>query len=176
MQVEEVTSFFRRQKIVKSFLQTGLERIRGCSLWTFWTAGYWGTAWLIVLGHLTSITETLCFVGSWPFCAVLLFPIGTFEESFLYCAPVCIWLFVVYWKRLLCFVTRNAASLLAGCLIHILGAVGLVRMYNQFEGGIPFRFYFWDTLAGGVMTAGYILGYGVVHGYIERRMTRMAET
>lgn len=85
-------------------------------------------------------------------------------------------LFVVYWKWLLCFGTRNVASLLVGCLMHLLGAVGLVCMYNQFHGGIPFRFYFWDTVAGAVVTAGYILGYGALHCYIERSMIHTAET
>lgn len=77
--------------MVKAMLQSGLRRIMGCSLWSFWTVGYWGMAWLMVLGHLTSKTETLCFVGSWPFCAVLLFPTGTFDAVFFCCVPIFLW-------------------------------------------------------------------------------------
>jgi len=169
-------SRLRRFGMVKAMLQSGLRRIMGCSLWSFWTVGYWGMAWLMVLRRLTSKTETLCFVGSWPFCAVLLFPTGTFDAFLLLCSHISLAVCVVL--EVASLFCHEKCGEFVGWMpdAPLLGAVGSVSMYNQFHGGIPFRFYFWDTVAGAVVTAGYILGYGVVYWYIERRMIHTAET
>ncbi|NCB53213.1 MAG: hypothetical protein EOM54_15260 [Clostridia bacterium] len=153
--------------MLKSLLLSRFWRNMGCSTWSLWTVGYWAIAWLTVLCHLSSTAETVCFIGSWPFYAVVLTP--TLDVFFFLCVPIFIWLFLAYWTWLLRFVRRNALSLLAGCVMHILGGVGWVCMYNQSHYGIPFRFYFGDTIAGGCLTAGYILGYGAIRMFFEKK-------
>jgi len=85
-----------------------------------------------------------------------------YDVSFFSFLPVGVFLFILYWKYLFSFITRSYITLIVGCLFHLLGGIGLVHIYNKFQNGIPFQFYFYEAIFGAGLTAGYILGYGIL--------------
>jgi hypothetical protein len=150
---------------LKKPLHSYLLKNKGHGFWPLWTVGYWTVSWYAVLRHLTGTTEVICFICSWPSYAVLFFPSGTYDAAFFLFVPVVYLLFISYWKRLLLFVTRGGMALTVGCLFHLAGGIALVRLYNESQNGIPFLFYFHETLWGAGLTAGYILGHGIMYMY-----------
>lgn len=156
---------------MRGLLRSLLFKSNGSWFWPVWTVGYWAVAWFAVLTRLTGITETICLVCSWPSYAIIFFPSGVYDATFFMCVPIFLGLFIFYWIRLLRFVASGRVTLITGCLFHLCGGVGLVRMYNESHDGIPFQLFFHETLWGIALTAGYILGFGIIIQLARRAKT-----